>query len=98
MTHSEYSLEERELLFTPEQADVFFKSSVWLEVVATVEERIFRNSLEMENVEEIPKLKVIQGDSKACRFFLMQHQLIIEQLKEQAEAKQAERDEQKEAE
>lgn len=97
MTYStSKELGDVELLFTVEQAEDFFKSLVWLEIVRTVHERIEINSLEMEDAVSIESLRVIQGDSKSCRFFLEQPKLIMMQLEgqmeEKAEAKKEEGD------
>ena len=85
--------EEVELLFTVEQAKDFFKSLVWLEIVRTINERIQQNSMELERAIDVEGLRIIQGDSRSCRFFLEQPRLIMDQLEEQmleAEAKKEE--------
>lgn len=81
-------LEDKELadvvlLFSMEQAENFFKSLVWLEIVRTVNERLRTNSIEMEEAISIEALRIIQGDSRSCRFFLEQPRLIMDQLEEQ---------------
>ncbi len=84
---------ERKFPFLRGDVDSFEQNLVWKEIIRTVQDRVLINEGELLTEVDLNKILRAQGDMTACRFFLIQIELIKQVLEELAEQKEESEDE-----
>lgn len=76
---------EQKLAFTSGDIERLEQSPVWKRIVKDVEERVLINENELLTETDLNKILRSQGDMVACKFFLVEIDLIKQTLEEQKE-------------